>query len=149
MEVGFFFFKMIGCFSPRAYFGEFYWQPNHLQHPEILTRHGVIQVTYHPARQFNKLSVSPSFWAHIPACSTPRGWRDTRRWWLQVFPLPVGTLWLWSAGPGGSPSVSSRILANKSQAVMVNLPWTSPWFSFIIWQMWMIKALISYLITKN
>lgn len=36
---------MIGCFSPKAHSGEFYWQPNHFKHPEILTRHGVTRVT--------------------------------------------------------------------------------------------------------
>lgn len=54
-------------FFPKAYLGELSWQPNHLKHPETLTRHGVIPAAYHPSGQVGSLSASPCFWTQVPA----------------------------------------------------------------------------------
>lgn len=117
MGVGFFFFFPGWLSVSQSYFGEFYWQPNHLQHPEILTRRGVIQVIYHPALQVTKLSAPPCFWAHIPASLHTQ--RLQRYKEMMTAGIPTASwhtltkvCWSW-----GSSTVSSRMLTNKSQAV--------------------------------
>lgn len=97
-------------FFPKAYLGELSWQPNHLKHPETLTRHGVIPAAYHPSGQVGSLSSSPCFWTQVPALLALR--RHVREEVTIVGIPTAGWHTLWPVGPAclGSSTVSSRVL---------------------------------------
>lgn len=58
-----------GVFPPKGHGGEFYWQSDHFKYPEMLSRHGVSQVTHHPAGQVSKLPACPQPCHACPLCT--------------------------------------------------------------------------------